>query len=358
MTKEDSVLLDLLRFFFAILVLIHHAEQILVADYLSSFASFGHDAVIFFFILSGFVISFVTSCKERTISEYVVSRIARMYSVAMPSLLLVICLFFIGDLFFPESYSQKFPNTHWFYTISNSLLFLNQTSLPPVYVPTNGPFWSISYEVWYYIIFGAFFFLMGIKKWIAVILLSFIAGIKILILFPIWLAGYFLYKYRFKIKSNNLIGFMLFSSSFLIYFTIRVLNLDDSIVRISTTYIFGNEYIANDTLSFSKRFLSDYVITILFITILSGLFMMSDFYGNLLLFSKSYIKKSASLSFSIYLYHYPLLVFISKIFNNSLIVIIISLLLIILISQYTENKKYILKYNINKFIKKKTLTEL
>lgn len=345
MTKEDSILLDLLRFLAAILVLIHHAEQLLDANYLSVFASFGHDAVIFFFILSGFVISYITD-KEKNSYDYIISRAARMYSVVIPSLILVICLYFVGDYFFEANYSQRFRDVNWYYIVFISLSFLNQTSITEVYVPTNGPFWSISYEVWYYILFGSYFFLNGFKKWLVTILLSIIAGVKILLLFPTWILGYYLYKYRNRICNNYIVGAIFVLTSMLMYLYLRYLNLDDSIVIISNNYIFGNDEVANNTLSYSKRFVSDYIISILFVALLVGLFMLNNVYSNLLNRNANIIRKAASTTFSIYLYHYPLLVFFDNIFRSSEIVILACLVSTICLARVTENKKYLLKSKI------------
>lgn len=88
MDKTYSTLLDLSRFTAAFLVFIYHAEYIFKDSRLSILASFGHDSVIFFFLLSGFVIGFVSESKEDTLKKYAIARLARLYSVALPSILL------------------------------------------------------------------------------------------------------------------------------------------------------------------------------------------------------------------------------------------------------------------------------
>ena len=57
----------------------------------------GNDAVMVFFVLSGFVIAYVADKKERTPRDYFVSRFARLYSVVVPALLLTAIADFLGS---------------------------------------------------------------------------------------------------------------------------------------------------------------------------------------------------------------------------------------------------------------------
>lgn len=339
MSNQHSILLDLLRLIAAILVFIHHSEQILDIPSLSIFASFGHDAVIFFFILSGFVINYVSSEKENSLYDYFVARAARILSVSYPSLILVILLFAIGKYFFPEYYTTEYRDVNWLKTIGYSLLFLNQTSIASIHIPTNGPYWSVSYEVWYYIIFGLFFYIKNSWKWIITIFAILIAGLKIVILFPVWLLGYYFFRFHKKIKENSVLGVVIFSTSIAIYLIIRKYNLDDILFHESTRILFSNENIANNILGYSKRFAPDFLISIIFATIIGSLFMLTKLYGACLETHENIIRKMASYTFSIYLFHYPLLTFINIWIENPRTTIISTALIIILLNHFTENKK-------------------
>jgi peptidoglycan/LPS O-acetylase OafA/YrhL len=46
----------------------------------------GLPAVIVFFVLSGFVIAFVTDGRDRTLAGYALNRLSRLWSVALPAL--------------------------------------------------------------------------------------------------------------------------------------------------------------------------------------------------------------------------------------------------------------------------------
>src|SRR5437763_6011674 len=61
---------------------------------------------------------------------------------------------------------------------------------------TDRPYWSLSYEVWYYIAFGLIFYLRGGQRIVLAALTLAIAGPKILFFLPIWLFGVLGWRYR------------------------------------------------------------------------------------------------------------------------------------------------------------------
>jgi peptidoglycan/LPS O-acetylase OafA/YrhL len=61
--------------------------------------------------------------------------------------------------------------------------------------PLNGSLWSLSFEFWYYTIFGLWFFRKpGVKSKLILILAIVIAGPKIILMMPIWVMGYLAYR--------------------------------------------------------------------------------------------------------------------------------------------------------------------
>ena len=88
-----SLYLDLFRFFMALVVLLSHASSKAYTDGLTWRAyPFSQPAVLGFFVLSGFVIAYVTARRERDGLSFTISRIARLYSVVIPALLLTATL--------------------------------------------------------------------------------------------------------------------------------------------------------------------------------------------------------------------------------------------------------------------------
>ena len=192
MKKSTSLLLDVLRFLAAMLVFIHHSEQIFRSAWLSPLASFGHDSVVFFFMLSGFVIAHTTQNKDSSLRDYAVARLARIYSVALPSLLLVSILYAGGIALNAKDYPPLAAH-QWFKLMGSSALFLNESIDTGLVVPTNAAYWSVCFEVWYYILFGCIFYFRGLLRIGLVVLSMLLAGLPILLMFPIWGMGYWFY---------------------------------------------------------------------------------------------------------------------------------------------------------------------
>ena len=96
MNKSFSIYLDVVRFTAACLVYLYHSNQRWLTENILPASNFGHSSVIVFFVLSGFVIAFITDTREKTFATYAASRISRVYSVALPAVFLTIALDAVG----------------------------------------------------------------------------------------------------------------------------------------------------------------------------------------------------------------------------------------------------------------------
>ena len=86
MTNALSFYLDGLRFGAAFTVfLAHYSVQRISGGFFWPSFAYGHTAVLVFFVLSGFVIAWVTETRERSLEDYILSRAARLYSVIIPA---------------------------------------------------------------------------------------------------------------------------------------------------------------------------------------------------------------------------------------------------------------------------------
>jgi peptidoglycan/LPS O-acetylase OafA/YrhL len=183
-----------LRFFAAFAVILHHLEQYKFWAKLPSHwgnvtvDAFGHKAVSFFFVLSGFLITYLLleeSKKTGTISikDFYVRRILRIWPVYY--LVIIICLFvipFVFDLSYIgiRTFDEKF-------TVKVFLLFLILPNILRVYSPSiagGNQLWSIGVEEQFYIIWPLLvksfikrlptflFIFIAIKFLVTVVLLS------------------------------------------------------------------------------------------------------------------------------------------------------------------------------------------
>jgi peptidoglycan/LPS O-acetylase OafA/YrhL len=123
------------------------------------FAGFGHQAVLFFFVLSGYLVGgglwaeHVRDGKLR-LSKYFLKRWTRLAVAVYPSLLVVFAFNSIGIKVFRGLENHVYTAESWsnlgFGTCACNLLFL-QTSLCGKF-GDNGPLWSLYNEFWYYVV--------------------------------------------------------------------------------------------------------------------------------------------------------------------------------------------------------------
>jgi peptidoglycan/LPS O-acetylase OafA/YrhL len=142
--------------------------------YFLSIFKFGHESVLLFFVLSGFVIhkgfvkKFLTdSLQSVNIGQFYIKRIRRIYPPFLFALCLTALLDFVGRDFGFSIYTGNTPNEGINITVGNQSLTLvtfigNIFFLFKEYVPifgTNGPTWSLKLEWWFYMIYPIFLLL-------------------------------------------------------------------------------------------------------------------------------------------------------------------------------------------------------
>ncbi|HET6306603.1 MAG TPA: acyltransferase [Rhodopila sp.] len=192
MTRQTSVYLDLIRFTAALVVFLGHTSgRRMTGGFLWPIAQFMSEAVTIFFVLSGYVIAYVRDEKERSARTFVVSRVARVYSVALPALVLTFAFDWIGRSISPHVYNPSwgYHAEHQGWQFFANLLFVNRLWFNAVTPGSNLPFWSLGYEVWYYVIFAACTFLTGWRRMIAGAACLLVVGPQIAAMLPIWLIG-------------------------------------------------------------------------------------------------------------------------------------------------------------------------
>jgi peptidoglycan/LPS O-acetylase OafA/YrhL len=190
--RSFSIYLDIVRFSAACLVYLYHSnKRLLVTDILPA-SHYGHASVIVFFVLSGFVISYVAHTKETHWIYFAASRVSRVYSVVIPTLILTLLLDYVGRQTYPELYDYPFDQL--FIRLLASLLMLNEVWLVSITTLSNVPFWSITYESWNYLVFALITFLPGRTGFILAALVVLAVGPKLLLLLPVWFAGVWLYR--------------------------------------------------------------------------------------------------------------------------------------------------------------------
>ncbi len=195
MTREVSLYLDGVRFLAALLVFLgHFATQAISGGVFWQIAPLRHDAVIVFFVLSGFVIAHAVGRGETDVRTYIVNRAARIYSVAAPAIAISLGLTAAAQYFDPNFCAWGCSRGPVWAQFGTSMAFVNQVWGVYYFPGANGPFWSLGYEVPYYAAFGLAWFARGIWRTLAPLAVMAAAGPDIAILFPVWFLGVGIYR--------------------------------------------------------------------------------------------------------------------------------------------------------------------
>ena len=190
LTTSESLALDVIRVVAAAVVALGHLSIPMLSTGWPDFLFLARWAVTVFFILSGFVIRYITCLKPTTLGHYLGDRASRIYSIAIPALLFTWVADTISRHVNPGFFATWEPfYSHPLARILVNLAFCGQLWAYPVHALSNGPFWSVNYEVAYYLLYGCWFYLSGRRRWISIGILCILFGPRVLYLAPLWILG-------------------------------------------------------------------------------------------------------------------------------------------------------------------------
>lgn len=196
MTRATSFFLDGLRLAAALTVCAAHTANYWNPALVWPMQAWAHDAVIVFFVLSGYVIAHTTHEGARDLRAYAVARLSRLYSVVGPALALTGVLWVVGRELDPLLYAH-YERAFSAVRFAATGLFLNAAWTLELSPPTNTPFWSLSYEFWYYVFFGVAVFVRSLRwRLLGLGAVAILVGPAILLLLPVWLTGVAAYVWR------------------------------------------------------------------------------------------------------------------------------------------------------------------
>ncbi|SPJ29648.1 acyltransferase family protein [Falsiruegeria mediterranea] len=304
MTPGFSTYLNLLRFGAAMVVLLSHfayprfsgGDWMWVRE-----LNLGSDAVVIFFVLSGFVIALTAERKDDTMGRFAFSRLSRLISVAVPALVLTLVLDRMGSTADPASYFAPYyaPLPLW-EMLARGLSFSNEWSGLSARLGSNGPFWSLSYEAAYYVLFAVCFYLNGLRRAALLVLFCLLFGLNVLLLMPAWLMGVWLYRKLYLINGLSAQALMLMTLGPVATYALCLAIDVSGIVQSTVQPMFG----AHD-LRFSDEYLWNALLgalTTMHLLGAAGLARQAD-----LSRLAGFANWCAGGSFSLYLVHYPVL---------------------------------------------------
>ena len=154
---------------------------------------FAHQAVLVFFVISGWLVGGSLLNKwgqPEALKWYAVDRISRLWTVLLPTFMLVLALGILTGSVDPRSVDASPGNPY-----SASSLIGNLVGLQTISVPQFGgnyPLWSLANESWYYLMFPLVLAVGGKRRAGAALALLLIAGLlpaAMTAYFALWLLG-------------------------------------------------------------------------------------------------------------------------------------------------------------------------
>jgi len=312
MNKATSLYLDLVRFLAALAVLLAHVSSgVLSGAVLWRLSYWGTTAVTIFFVLSGYVIAYVLEKRERSFLDYSASRFARLYSVVLPALLLTAICDYFGSLKDPQLY-QGWSLPHWLgylatAVFANGIWLLNDSQ---GFGPgTNGPVWSLSFEAVYYAAIAVMVFLQGWTRMGAAILLAAFGGPTILLLAPLWFAGYALFHWQARIRLSPIAAWLAFLTGLVIClssFRLEQIQTPWNLPILEPVQALHYHY-------HQLGFLAcRYAVALGFVLNLLGFIKVSESLSPHLERCEKPLRALGALTFPLYLFHFPLLYFLAS----------------------------------------------
>ena len=300
--RRGSIYLDLMRSLAAFVVVFDHAPTLFD---LPSVPRWGHQAVMIFFVLSGYVICHVADTRETTPRAFLVARFARLWSVLVPAMVLTIACDLIGRTLGhnPAAYALA-PSNLPLVRVGAALGFLSESwvSIQPL---SNGVIWSLCAEFWYYMLLAAWVFTPpGRVRVAAVVVAMLFAGHKALLLLPIWLMGVALQRSRTLRRVGPTANVALWTGSFLFVGWVLATRAYDPVIKAMESLV--SPWVFTQ-LAQARVFWFDWVF---------GLAIAAHLLGARTVASRlplEWIAKPvrwcAGVSFAAYLFHMPLLHF-------------------------------------------------
>lgn len=189
--KQIIPILDMFRLVAALFVVLVHYE--IIFGRFVIYGSLGTTALSWFFILSGFIIAYNYPSLETKAQykKFYAHRFIRIYpayflSVLVSALFVAIGYNVMGDQFFTEirrpfeiSYDlpDELDNGFWLHSTLRHLSFTQSiSSIETMKLVFNGPLWSLVLEVYFYLTFPIFLYLLRPINTMRRIIAAFIVG--------------------------------------------------------------------------------------------------------------------------------------------------------------------------------------
>lgn len=346
--------LESIRGFAALYVVFHHlfASKLIICGYNFSFLfRFGQEAVILFFILSGFVISYsYQRSSDKSVKLFISKRFLRIY----------IPLLFVFATNYLLSCYQKgfFFKFNWAEFLGNIFMLQDYVDRKPNVLTApfldNLPLWSLSYEWWFYVLFIIIYKKVTLNKSVLVYIVGILSAMSYIV-YPNFINRELMYFVIWWVGAD--IASLYLNSVSLHYKNLKLPLLSVGLVTLIlffniyyhgflTTKNIGSLLGSNPWLEF-RHFLFTFIIIVIALIWKQLKWFAFDYTFGL-------FEPIASISFGIYISHFFLVVqatYLDGVLSNSFLKYSIYFIVCLLYSYLIERVVYMKIYTL--FLKKK-----
>lgn len=334
MNRETSLYLDIVRFSAALMVFLSHvAGQRFTGGLFWQLDAYGGQRITIFFVLSGFVIGYVIDKRDTNILRFAINRTARLYSVVIPAIVLTLVLDGVGYHLGPQSYDAwpAYVKDHQFEHFLRALTFTNTSWFPISGPGSNLPFWTLGLEASYYLIFGLFVFAKSFWRVAGIAVALIVAGPTAISLLPVWLLGVGSYHVCARLKLKPVVSALSVVVPLLCWAAYECSMIGQA--RASRAQPQDN-------------LLWTYAVALLFAAHIIGFHGVATHIGGILLRFARPIRWVSGATFSIYLYHLPIIQFLTTVtpwepgtWQNRILMVPGVLIAVFLLAEVTERRK-------------------
>ena len=301
----QSLLISLLRGLCAIQVAAAHlraeffpglrsiADPSLAYQGLAFFTGFAHQAVVLFFLISGWLVGGSLMAKmgrPQALQAYAIDRLSRLWTVLIPTFVLMLLFGVLAGQLLPNTIDYSRANSYSLLSFGGNLVGLQTVTMDAF--GGNYPLWSLANETWYYLMFPLLLVLIAgstaVRRTLAMLSLVAIAlalPYDMTLYFLVWLLG--AVCSRVRVECSHAVRWLMLAvfCALAVYFRLTG---------------------SNDDLT-AASFAQDIVYSIAFLLFLCSMHVTADPASHALARLRSGAAFFAEFSFTLYVFHIPLI---------------------------------------------------
>jgi peptidoglycan/LPS O-acetylase OafA/YrhL len=257
---------------------------------LAFFTGFAHQAVIVFFLISGWLVggSFLNKMAQPdALRLYAIDRVTRLWTVLIPTFVLTLAFAILTGAIDARSPDFSPANPYSVTALAGNLAGLQTISVPQF--GGNYPLWSLANETWYYILFPLLVLCLSGRRSLltgaALLVVAFVLPAPIMLYASIWLLGAVFSRVRLECGALSRVALVAALGVFSVYFRLIGDTSDMSV----------------------EAFPEHLLLSVLFLLFLSSTVVKTAPHARLVAPVKACATFFSNFSFTLYVVHVPLL---------------------------------------------------